>query len=105
MIVDLIVLVFFLIVLCWMITTKLTREEEEIDIALLIVRYCFQILRFFVAIVKASKKVKEVKAIGEIAIDDHNRDSDVIVDGLEGTTRPRSDSDYDGHRKQTNLII
>jgi len=66
---DLGIFGLFVLVLIWMIL-NFTTQDEELDLGLLIVRYVFQIVRFFVYVMKTTQKVKERKAIGEIDFDD-----------------------------------
>ena len=66
---DIAMLVLFLGMLVWMVI-NFSRNDEKVDLALLVVRYAFQIVRFFVYIMKMSQKVKERQAIKEIAIEE-----------------------------------
>lgn len=101
-ILDIIIFLFFVGVMVWMIISY-SREDEQVDLALLLVRYGFQIFRFFIYIAKTNQKIKERSSIQEIAIGDQG---DKLEDGFEIASRPSSDSDGLDHiRRKTDLII
>lgn len=84
-----------------------SRQEEQVDIAMLIVRYAFQLFRFFVYIMKAKQKIKENDAVSEIALSD-----EIEPEGLDHdhdasfSSREKSDSEgLDQVRRKTDLII
>ena len=91
------IFVVFVVIMAWVTTSsvKMREEEEEIDVALLVVRYVFQIVRLIVYIMKAKKKVGQRKAIGEISIED-----DVSLET--GGSEEDSESSFSDNRRRSS---
>ena len=75
-VIDLTLLLCFSVVLLWMMINY-SKEDEEIDVLLLVVRIIFQLVRVPLFVMKVKKKFKEIKAIEEIDVR-MDEDSDAL---------------------------
>ena len=79
-----------------------SKENEELDAALLIARYAFQLLRFFLYVIKARQHIVNHTTNPEVALDNENNDEE---NGE--TLEPNNSGEYemsDKISRKTNLI-
>jgi len=87
---DVLLLVLFLIIALWLGMSLSNKEDEELDMTLILARFVFQGLRVAVYILKTHHKLKEKAAINDIVLEiaEHEYSSDSEAPQPSACTNP-----------------